>query len=137
MACASFMFAMFRRNVAHSIEVWTQQDLEELDNRMGNSEANEDGGMEEETLRKKINHRSRTTRRSTDGMLGCLIFKFSVTSNNLIGSFVLPHTPNGHAGLPVLNRPPRLWWQRPTLRQRSAAGTCSDHSVCPWPKRCH
>jgi hypothetical protein len=45
-----FMFAMFRtgRNVAHSIELWTQQDLEELDNRMGNSEANEDGGMEEE-----------------------------------------------------------------------------------------
>ena len=39
-------------------------------------------------------------------VLGCLIFKFSVTSNNLIGSFVLPHTPNGHAGLPVLNRPP-------------------------------
>jgi hypothetical protein len=39
-------------------------------------------------------------------MLGCLIFKFSVTSNNLIGSFVLPHTPNGRAGLPVLNRPP-------------------------------
>ena len=28
--------------------IWTQQDLEELDNRMGNSEANEDGGMEEE-----------------------------------------------------------------------------------------
>jgi hypothetical protein len=24
------------------IEVWTQQDLEELDNKMGNSEANED-----------------------------------------------------------------------------------------------
>jgi hypothetical protein len=39
-------------------------------------------------------------------MLGCLIF--SVTSNNLIGSlsFVLPHTPNGHAGR--LNRPPPL-----------------------------
>ena len=54
--------------------------------------------------RSKMNHRSRTTRRSTDGMLGCLIF--SVTSSNLIGSFLLPHTPNGHAGL--LNCPPPL-----------------------------
>ena len=62
-------------------------------------------------------------------MLGCLIFKFSVTSNNLIGSFVLPHTPtsNGHAGLPVLNRPPPLsGGSGPRCsRQRSAAGTVS------------
>jgi hypothetical protein len=28
--------------------IWTQQDLEELDNRMGNSDADEDGSMEEE-----------------------------------------------------------------------------------------
>jgi hypothetical protein len=38
-------------------------------------------------------------------MLGCLIFSVTRT-NNLIGSFVPPHTPNGHAGL--LNRPPPL-----------------------------
>ncbi len=102
------MFAMFRRNVAHSIEVWTQQ-LEDLRSltigwailRLMRMVA---------WRRRKINHRSRATRtrRSTDGMLGCLIFRFSVTSNNLISSFVLPHTPNGHAGLPVLNRPPPL-----------------------------
>ncbi len=40
-------------------------DMEELDTRMGDAEANEDV------------HRSRTTRRS---MLGCVVF--SVTSNN-------------------------------------------------------
>jgi hypothetical protein len=39
-------------------------------------------------------------------MLGCLIFKFSVTSNNLIGSFVLPHTPNGHVRRAASAQPP-------------------------------
>ena len=60
------------------------------------------------------------SRRSTDGMLGCVIF--SVTSNNLIGSFVLPHTLL--MATPGCSTAPRPWWlRRPTLRQpeRSAA----------------
>ena len=49
-------------------------DMEELDTRMGDAEANEDDDMEQE----QDDHRSRTTRRS---MLGCIVF--SVTSNNI------------------------------------------------------
>ena len=41
--------------------------MEELDNRMGNSEADEDGGMEEEQDESQQQD-------DTDGMLGCLIF---------------------------------------------------------------
>ena len=68
-----------------------------FENRDAMRMVNEDGGME--AWRSKMNHRSgRTTRKSTDGMLGCLIFSVTRT-NNLIGSFVPPHTPNGHAGL--------------------------------------
>ncbi len=44
--CVNFVFAIHVSQERRLI--WTQQDLEELDNRMGNSEANEDGGMEEE-----------------------------------------------------------------------------------------
>ena len=101
--CVNFVFAMFRENVdsfGHS-KTWRSLTIRWAIPRLATSNMRMVAWR-----RSKMNHRSRATRRSTDGMLGCLIF--SVTSNNLIGSFVLPHTPNGHAGLPVLNRPPPL-----------------------------
>ncbi len=62
------------RDVAVTDEL---DDMEELDTRMGDAEANEVMRMMTWS-RSKMTHRSRTTRRS---MLGCVVF--SVTSNNI------------------------------------------------------
>ncbi len=73
-----------------------------------------------------------------DGMLGCLIFKFSVTvtSNDLIGSFVLPHTLLMATPGCQCSTAPRL---SVVAAAHAETAQCRWHrdSVCPWPKRCH
>jgi hypothetical protein len=80
--CVKFVFAMFRKNVdsfGHSKPLrsltigWAILRLMRMVARR----------------RSKMSHRSRTTRRSTDGMLGCLTL--SATSNNLIGNRTSTH----------------------------------------------
>ena len=61
-------------------------------------------------------------------MLGRECLLFSVTSNNLICSFVYTYFHTPLMATRGCSTAPRLWWQRPTLRQRSATGMCSD---CP------
>ncbi len=75
--CASFVFAMFRKNVDSFGQSVAQQGLEELQvdnlNKMDNSEANLNMRMvawrRSNLKMMPVNHRSRTTRRRTDGML--------------------------------------------------------------------
>jgi len=52
--------------------------------RQGRGAALSDGVRMKAWRRSKMNHRSTTTRRSADGMLGRECLLFSVTSNNLI-----------------------------------------------------